>query len=199
MKNAFKSKPEQVNSCCYCLYSCCSSCHCSCCCYYCYYDYCCCCCCSLLRCGARKRRAGKGSSLCYTCCGFQPQSLVTGRVLGGGSTINLMNYERGDHKDYDTWENEFGADGWNAQSMFDYFVSDENNSDYSISGENLASFALPLASVNLHFACSFALASMVRDELECRRESMRIHRTARSHRHKHSFLLGSYAKYFLTF
>lgn len=61
--------------------------------------------------------------------------LPTGKVLGGGSTINLMNYERGDLKDYDRWEQEFGATGWNGQSMFEYFMKDENNLDYSISGE----------------------------------------------------------------
>ncbi|XP_022667934.1 L-sorbose 1-dehydrogenase-like isoform X2 [Varroa destructor] len=65
----------------------------------------------------------------------QPQSIVTGRVLGGGSSINLMNYERGSLRDYDTWDKDYGARGWNGEEMFKYFRFDENNHDYELSDE----------------------------------------------------------------
>ncbi|OQR69920.1 glucose dehydrogenase-like [Tropilaelaps mercedesae] len=65
----------------------------------------------------------------------QPQSIVTGRVLGGGSSINLMNYERGAKHDYDVWATMYGALGWTGEEMFKYFRADENNGDYGLSDE----------------------------------------------------------------
>lgn len=66
--------------------------------------------------------------------------MITGRVLGGGSSINLMNYERGSLYDYDQWEKEFGAKGWNGQEMFRYFKADENNADFELPGESNVHF-----------------------------------------------------------
>lgn len=53
--------------------------------------------------------------------------VLQGRVLGGGSSINGMVYVRGQRSDYDAWENEFGATGWNGDTMMHYFKKAENN------------------------------------------------------------------------
>ncbi|TGD71528.1 glucose-methanol-choline oxidoreductase [Mangrovimicrobium sediminis] len=53
--------------------------------------------------------------------------VLQGRVLGGGSSINGMVYVRGQRSDYDAWENQFGATGWNGDSMLHYFIKAENN------------------------------------------------------------------------
>lgn len=45
-----------------------------------------------------------------------------------------MNYERGSLRDYDTWDKDYGARGWNGEEMFKYFRFDENNHDYELSG-----------------------------------------------------------------
>ncbi|GGF58841.1 GMC family oxidoreductase [Alteromonas lipolytica] len=53
--------------------------------------------------------------------------VLQGRVLGGGSSINGMVYVRGQRSDYDAWENDFGATGWNGDTMMHYFKKAENN------------------------------------------------------------------------
>ncbi|KAK2035178.1 GMC oxidoreductase [Colletotrichum zoysiae] len=47
-------------------------------------------------------------------------SVATGTVVGGGSTVNGMAFDRGSKADYDAWE-ELGNPGWNWESMFHYF------------------------------------------------------------------------------
>lgn len=54
-----------------------------------------------------------------------------GKVLGGCTTINGMVYMRGNPRDYDLWESEFGARGWNYEAMFPYFLKTERNYNYS--------------------------------------------------------------------
>lgn len=44
----------------------------------------------------------------------------TGTVVGGGSTVNGMAFDRGSKADYDAWE-ELGNPGWNWESLFEYF------------------------------------------------------------------------------
>ncbi|KAK0370966.1 GMC oxidoreductase [Colletotrichum limetticola] len=44
----------------------------------------------------------------------------TGTVVGGGSTVNGMAFDRGSKADYDAWE-ELGNPGWNWDSLFHYF------------------------------------------------------------------------------
>lgn len=53
--------------------------------------------------------------------------VLQGRVLGGSSSINGMVYVRGQKADYDAWESEFGATGWNGTEMLKYFKKAENN------------------------------------------------------------------------
>ncbi len=59
----------------------------------------------------------------------QQCSIPTGRVLGGGSTVNGMVYMRGNRIDFDNWENIYGAKGWSYKKVLPYFLKSENNTD----------------------------------------------------------------------
>lgn len=54
-----------------------------------------------------------------------------GRVLGGGSSINAQVYTRGHRYDYDSWEQDGGATGWNYQAVLPYFLRAEENERYA--------------------------------------------------------------------
>ncbi|CAG2110724.1 unnamed protein product, partial [Medioppia subpectinata] len=56
-----------------------------------------------------------------------------GRVLGGGSTMNRMIYNRGNHKYYDSIVSDFGANGWSYAEVLPYFKLSENNTDPNVS------------------------------------------------------------------
>lgn len=53
---------------------------------------------------------------------LQNQTFVAyaGKVLGGGSIVNGMGYDRGTQPDYDAW-GELGNDGWNWSNLLTYF------------------------------------------------------------------------------
>ncbi|XP_070540936.1 alcohol dehydrogenase [acceptor]-like isoform X2 [Ptychodera flava] len=49
-----------------------------------------------------------------------------GKVLGGSSSINAMQYVRGAKEDFDSWER-LGAEGWSYDKVLPYFLKSENN------------------------------------------------------------------------
>lgn len=51
-----------------------------------------------------------------------------GKVMGGSSTLNTMIYSRANPRDYDLWAAK-GADGWDFEHLFPYFVKSEDNTD----------------------------------------------------------------------
>ena len=60
---------------------------------------------------------GKSNGIC---------SLYTGGGLGGGSTINGLSWVRGSPKDYDDWEEKYGAEGWSYADVVPFFKKVEN-------------------------------------------------------------------------
>lgn len=52
--------------------------------------------------------------------GYRKTVLATGQVVGGGSVINGMFFNRGSAPDYDAWE-ELGNDGWGWEGLLPYF------------------------------------------------------------------------------
>ncbi|CDO38135.1 GMC family oxidoreductase [Novosphingobium sp. KN65.2] len=52
---------------------------------------------------------------------------IRGKGLGGSSSINGMIWSRGEPADYDAWESEAGATGWNGRSMTEAFLELEDH------------------------------------------------------------------------
>lgn len=52
---------------------------------------------------------------------------IRGKGLGGSSSINGMIWSRGEPADYDAWETEAGATGWNGRSMTEAFLELEDH------------------------------------------------------------------------
>ncbi|XP_077512720.1 alcohol dehydrogenase [acceptor]-like [Amblyomma americanum] len=67
--------------------------------------------------------------------------LPRGKILGGSSSINNIIYARGNQKDYDKWESEYGAEGWAFTAVLPDFKAIEtsylgvNNGYHGDSGE----------------------------------------------------------------
>lgn len=57
--------------------------------------------------------------------------MTQGKLLGGTSGINSMSYVRGNKQDFDSWEKNYSAKGWDYQSVLPFFKEIEN---FSISG-----------------------------------------------------------------
>jgi len=52
---------------------------------------------------------------------------ITGKALGGSSSINAMLHIRGTAKDYDRWASEHGCEGWSYEEVLPYFRATETN------------------------------------------------------------------------
>nr|XP_054923923.1 glucose dehydrogenase [FAD, quinone]-like [Dermacentor andersoni] len=72
--------------------------------------------------------------------------LTLGKIMGGTGSINSMNFVRGSRHDFDLWEKDFNATGWNYTSVLPNFkaieffnvsgVSEEERTQYhGMSGE----------------------------------------------------------------
>ncbi|XP_049523125.1 L-sorbose 1-dehydrogenase-like [Dermacentor silvarum] len=63
-----------------------------------------------------------------SCLSFPGQMavLTLGKIMGGTSSINSMNFVRGSRHDFDKWEKEYNATGWNYSSVLENFKAIEN-------------------------------------------------------------------------
>ena len=55
----------------------------------------------------------------------QTPNLNAGRVMGGGTSINVMIYVRGNKEDYNNWA-KLGNKGWDYSSVLPYFMKTQN-------------------------------------------------------------------------
>ena len=49
-----------------------------------------------------------------------------GKVLGGSGSINAMAHHRGHHSVYDSWQKDYGAQGWSYKDLLPYFRKTES-------------------------------------------------------------------------
>ncbi|XP_003747293.1 uncharacterized protein LOC100899481 [Galendromus occidentalis] len=63
------------------------------------------------------------------------RTLNAARNLGGGSTWNMMYYQRGNFEDYDRWERDFGAKGWGSKEVLELFKEVEGADDMELSDD----------------------------------------------------------------
>jgi len=56
-------------------------------------------------------------------------TLITGKTLGGSSSVNGMLHIRGTAADYDNWAEKEGCDGWSYKEVLPYFRATETNSN----------------------------------------------------------------------
>ena len=52
-----------------------------------------------------------------------------GKAIGGSSTHHALLYIRGNRRDFDRWEQTYGAQGWGWRGVLPYFIKFENNTD----------------------------------------------------------------------
>ena len=53
-----------------------------------------------------------------------------GKVMGGSSCLNYMQYVRGNAQNYDSWRDEYGCEGWGFDDVLPLFKRSENNADF---------------------------------------------------------------------
>jgi len=60
-----------------------------------------------------------------------PRRFRSGKVLGGGTSVNAMCYVRGQKRDFDAWDEATGGEGgWNYGSMWQAFIEQEKNDTF---------------------------------------------------------------------
>ncbi|HWG70240.1 MAG TPA: GMC family oxidoreductase N-terminal domain-containing protein [Steroidobacteraceae bacterium] len=79
--------------------------------------------------------------------------IATGRVLGGGSSVNAQVYMRGYRADYDQWGSSAGSGLWSWETMLPHFRRLEGNQKYS--GE-FHGCAGPLTVADPGFFCEYS-------------------------------------------
>jgi 5-(hydroxymethyl)furfural/furfural oxidase len=89
-----------------------------------------------------------------------PQFYEQGKILGGGSTVNMMVANRGLPRDYDEWA-ELGAQGWDWAAVLPYFRKLERDLDFGLSDPQQHGHdgPLPIARVDSQRWGSFTRAS----------------------------------------
>ncbi|HEY0268699.1 MAG TPA: GMC oxidoreductase [Methyloradius sp.] len=75
-----------------------------------------------------------------------PQFYEQARILGGGSSVNMVVANRGLPRDYDEWAN-LGADGWGWNDVLPYFRKLETDEDYGDSELHGADGPIPIGRV----------------------------------------------------
>jgi choline dehydrogenase len=83
-------------------------------------------------------------------------SLPQGRVLGGSSSINGLNYVRGQAVDYDSWAQR-GNPGWSFEEVLPYFKRSENRIGDADERYRGKSGELPITDLDWHHPVSDAL------------------------------------------
>jgi 5-(hydroxymethyl)furfural/furfural oxidase len=79
----------------------------------------------------------------------QPQFYEQGRILGGGSSVNMVVSNRGVPADYDEWARR-GAFGWDWQGVLPFFRKLENDAEFGADTELHGSDGpLPIRRVNI--------------------------------------------------
>lgn len=53
-------------------------------------------------------------------------NVMSGRMMGGSSSVNGMMYVRGDASDYDRWEKDYGCEGWGWDDCLPFFKKSEH-------------------------------------------------------------------------
>lgn len=88
------------------------------------------------------------------------QPYEQGRILGGGSSVNMMVANRGLPRDYDQWAAQ-GADGWDWHGVLPYFRKLEHDLDFGLSDPELHGHdgPLPIARIDSRRWGSFTRAS----------------------------------------
>ncbi|XP_037523519.1 glucose dehydrogenase [FAD, quinone], partial [Rhipicephalus sanguineus] len=61
--------------------------------------------------------------------------LTLGKIMGGTSSINSMNFVRGNRRDFDMWEEQYNATGWNYSSVLENFKAIDNFNISTVSQE----------------------------------------------------------------
>lgn len=60
--------------------------------------------------------------------------------MGGSSSMNIMQYVRGNKEDFNTWA-KLGNPGWSYEDVLPYFIKSENNKNPDVSA-NLILFCI---------------------------------------------------------
>ena len=54
--------------------------------------------------------------------------VMLGKSVGGSSAVNWMVHVRGNPKDFDSWESEYGCSGWSYEKCLPFFIKSETYS-----------------------------------------------------------------------